>query len=86
MAVEPMMSVGAIIGAEPNAGPQHDQDASLVVHEKINNRNRRLRRRFQSKVIAIDGDLHAGGARAKQARRFAHAVALPRASPALPQN
>ena len=49
-----------------DAGLHHDQDASLVLHQKINNRNRRLSRGFQHKVVATDADLDAGGAPVKE--------------------
>jgi len=39
----------------------------LVVRHNTNNPNRRLRRRFQHNVIAIDADLDAGGAPANSA-------------------
>jgi len=48
-----------------DVGPQHGQDASLVLCQKINNRNRLLRRRFQHKVVAIDAGLDARGAAAR---------------------
>ena len=75
-------------GGGADARPQ-GQDASLVPRQKINNRNRRFRRRFQHKVVANDADLDAGGGQEpsgrglalEHARRRRTTACFPSASP-----
>jgi hypothetical protein len=87
----PVISAEAMMGAEPMPDPSMVK-MRLVLRQKLNNRNRRLRCEFQHKIVAIDADLDAGrapaGSPASAALRLStpDAAASPRASPMLPQD